>query len=151
MKRGRSCLWRFSPDDEEEKTTVSWAIRRRVHTSGTVIPAHVPTTLIYAVAATIIDGGPPHRSLPRPFLTPLAAPSPGLTAHYRATACFYGRRISMVLPKEDPWNGECWQVGPARGGVRAPVTMDRDIKTCVKLSHLWGACGGRPLVLNGAR
>lgn len=42
-------------------------------------------------------------------LSPFSRPSllrVVLFAHYQTATCFYGRRISMAGPKEDPWNGE---------------------------------------------
>lgn len=90
---------------------------RCVLTSRTVIPAHVPTTLIYVVAATIIDATLRRSlclslslwslfslSLLSPFSRPSLSPHDSLRA--LSGGSFYSRHISMVGPQEDPWNGD---------------------------------------------
>lgn len=112
-------LRRFSPGDEEDETTVSGGIWRYVHTSGTVIFAHVPTTLIYVAAATIVDSDPYARSPSSPFSRPsasacsLAAALSGGNALLRS-AYINGR------PKGRSMEWRCWQVGPRREMVWGP-------------------------------
>lgn len=110
-------------------------IWRCVHTSGTVIFAHVPTTLIYVVAATIVDGGPTPIALHRPFLALL--PPPVLSAR------IIGRQRAFTVGVYQ-WSAQRKIHETAMMAGRAPRKMvwgprdnARDIKTCVKLSHLW--------------
>lgn len=78
---------------------------RCVLTSGTVIPAHVPTTLIYVVAATIIDATL-HRSLCLSLsLCLFSLPSLALFSPFPITAWFF----SCIIRRQRAFTVDVYQ------------------------------------------
>lgn len=109
-------------------------------------PLHVPTTLIYVVSATFpVHGRTPYARGPVSFVSvvrPFLALRPDGDAAAFRIIWASGNALLRSAYINDRWGPkeETRAQGAGERDPRKPPPRDngQDIKTCVKLSHLWG-------------